>query len=76
MGIFKNGWNGFLITNVQETAEKILYLLKHPEDAQEMGERGKNFVTDHFLITRGVRDRLKICNQLMKGKIMVFVTLQ
>jgi trehalose synthase len=66
----KNGWNGFLITNVQETAEKMLYLLRHPEDAKKMGERGKNFVKDHFLITRGVEDRLKICNQLVKGKII------
>ena len=66
----KDEWNGFLVSTVQETAEKILYLLRHPEEAQEMGQKGKEFVAEHFLLTRGIRDHLKIINQLRTGKIV------
>lgn len=63
-----DGWNGFLVSTVQETARKILYLLRHPKEAEEMGERGKEYVTEHFLLTRGVRDHLAALNQLVYGK--------
>ncbi|MEM2955204.1 MAG: glycosyltransferase [Nitrososphaerales archaeon] len=66
----KDGWNGFLISTVQETAEKILYLLKHPRKAEEMGKKGKEFVTEHFLIDRGVKDHLTALYQLVKGRIV------
>lgn len=66
----KDGWNGFLISTVQEAAEKILYLLKHPKEAKKMGKRGKEFVTEHFLIDRGVKDHLTALYQLVQGKIV------
>jgi len=65
----KDGWNGFLVSSVEETAEKIYYLLKNPKVAEEMGRRGREFVREHFLLPRGIRDCLAAIRQLVKGRI-------
>lgn len=51
---------GFLVNNVEDTAEKTIYLLKHPEIAKEMGEKGREHVRENFLITRHLEDYLKL----------------
>jgi len=51
---------GFLVNTVKEAAEKTLYLLKHPEEAEEMGRKGKEHVKENFLITRHLKDYLKL----------------
>jgi trehalose synthase len=66
----KDGWDGFLVSSVQETAEKIFYLLKHPKVAKAMGENGRKFVAKNFLLTRGVKDHLSAIDQLLNGKIV------
>jgi trehalose synthase len=66
----RDGWNGFLVSTVEETAEKILYLLKHPKEAKAMGENGKKFVAKNFLLPRGVKDHLSAIDQLLNGKIV------
>lgn len=55
-----DGFNGFLINNVKEAAEKIIYLLKHPEEAKHIGFNGINHVKKNFLITRHLKDYLKL----------------
>jgi len=55
-----NGETGFLVNTVEEAAEKTLYLLKHPEEAEEMGKKGKEHVKENFLITRHLKDYLKL----------------
>ncbi len=59
----QNGVNGFLVNNVQEAAEKTLFLLKNPEEARKMGEMGREHVTKYFLITRLLGDYLKLFSQ-------------
>ena len=54
-----NGETGFLVNTVEEAVEKTLYLLKHPEEAEEMGKKGKEHVKENFLITRHLKDYLK-----------------
>jgi trehalose synthase len=61
----EEGKNGFLVTTVAQTAEKILYLLGNPEKANEMGKRGKETVRDKFLITRLLLDHLKLYDELV-----------
>jgi len=51
---------GFLVKNVEDAAEKTIYLLKHPEIAKEMGEKGREHVRENFLITRHLEDYLKL----------------
>jgi trehalose synthase len=59
-----HGENGFLINSVQEAAEKTLYLLKHPVEAEKMGKKGKEHVLKNFLITRQLEDYLKLLSSL------------
>ena len=55
-----NGETGFLVNIVEEAVEKTLYLLKHPEEAEEMGKKGKEHVKENFLITRHLKDYLEL----------------
>jgi trehalose synthase len=57
---------GFLVNNVEEAAEKTIYLLKHPEIAKRMGERGREHVRKNFLITRHLEDYLKLFIHLLQ----------
>ena len=59
-----DGVSGFLVSNVQEAAEKTLYLIKHPTEAKKMGAKGKEHIKKHFLITRHLEDYLKLLRTL------------
>jgi trehalose synthase len=59
-----DGVNGFLVNNIQEAAEKTLYLLKHKEEAKKMGAKGKEHVLKNFLITRHLEDYLRLFSSL------------
>ncbi|HEX68767.1 MAG TPA: glycosyltransferase, partial [Candidatus Bathyarchaeota archaeon] len=55
-----NGTTGFLVNDVNNAAEKTLYLLKHKKKAEKMGEKGREHVLKNFLITRHLKDYLKL----------------
>ncbi len=55
-----DGKTGFLVNTTAEAAEKTLYLLKHPQEAKEMGKKGKEHVKENFLITRHLKEYLKL----------------
>ena len=59
-----DGVNGFLVDNVVEAAEKVLYLLRHPDEAKKMGAKGKEHILNNFLITRHLQDYLKLFSSL------------
>ena len=63
----KDGETGYLVTDTQQCADRVLYLLDHPDEARRMGEAGKEHVRRHYLITRHLRDYLRIFNQLSNG---------
>jgi len=65
-----DGWNGYLISTIQETADRILHLLRHPEKAESMGRQGKEYVRQNFLLTRGVKDHLSVVDQMVHGRIV------
>jgi len=56
----RNNATGFLVSSIEEAAEKTIYILKHPDVAKKMGEKGKNHVRKNFLITRHLEDYLKL----------------
>lgn len=60
-----DGETGFLVSSVSEAAEKILYLIKNPQIRKSMGERAKEHVKRNFLVTRHVKDYLKVLNMLI-----------
>lgn len=59
-----HGKTGFLVSSIEEAAEKTLYLLKHPAEAQRMGKEGREHVLKNFLITRHLRDYLELFGSL------------
>ncbi len=61
-----NGVNGFLVNNINECAEKIIFLLKNPEISKKMGEKAKEYVRNNFLITENLYNYLKLFKNLLK----------
>jgi trehalose synthase len=59
-----DGENGFLVSSVEEAAQRTLYLIKNPSEAARMGKEGKNHVLKNFLITRHLEDYLRLFNSL------------
>ncbi len=48
----EDGVNGFLVSSVEEAAERLITLLKSHPLRKEMGQRAKKTVQDHFLMIR------------------------
>lgn len=48
--IIKDGWNGFLVepANEEQLAEKIRYLIDHPEKWEEMGKNSRKLAEEEF----------------------------
>jgi trehalose synthase len=59
-----HGESGYLVRSENEWVEAITYLLRNSIAAHSLGSAGKRFVQDGFLITRCVRDYLKIFSTL------------
>jgi trehalose synthase len=49
---------GFLVHSPEGAAYRIRYLLRYGEKRQRMGKTGHDFVREHFLLTRNLRDYL------------------
>ena len=54
------GETGYLVSTIEECAERVEELLADPGRAARMGAAGREFVREHFLITRLLADYLKI----------------
>ncbi|MEX0616865.1 MAG: glycosyltransferase [Candidatus Woykebacteria bacterium] len=61
----EDGVNGFLVTTAAQAAERITQLLDDENFARRIGEKGKESVRSRFLITRLLRDHLKLYNDLL-----------
>ena len=55
-----HGITGFLVHSPEGAAFRIRQLVNNPVMAKRMGEQGKEYVRNNFLITRQVRDYLAI----------------
>ncbi len=64
-----NRHTGFLVNTPEGAAHRIRYLLHHWERIQQMGETGREFVRENFLLTRNLRDYLAIILALRSGSI-------
>jgi trehalose synthase len=59
-----DGETGFLVDSVEECADKVLYLLQHPEESVRMGESSREHVRENFLTTRHLKDYLQLFSDL------------
>lgn len=64
----KDGQNGFLVANPQQTAKRIIELFKNPKLNKKMGRKAYLTVKRRFLMPRLLRDYLKLFQQLIANK--------
>ncbi|MCC6456848.1 MAG: glycosyltransferase [Caldilineaceae bacterium] len=48
----EDGENGFLVSSIEEAADRIVLLLQHPALREEMGRKAHETVKEHFLMIR------------------------
>jgi trehalose synthase len=63
---------GFLVYSPAGAAYRIRYLLRYAEKRQRMGRIGQEFVREHFLLTRHIRDYLTtlLCLDDPEGSVL------
>lgn len=59
-----DGVNGFLVSSIEQTADRIVRVLKNPELREQMGKRAKESVQQKFLMTRLLEQYLDLFNSL------------
>ena len=59
---------GFLVSSVGECAERVDFLLQHPQQRQSLGASGREHVRKHFLLPRLLRDELAVASAVVQGE--------
>jgi trehalose synthase len=54
----REGTTGFFYEDPYRTAQKVIYLLEHPSVAEEVGEEGRRYVHENFLLPDRIADYL------------------
>jgi trehalose synthase len=65
------GVGGILVDSVEECAEAVLHLLRHPEEARCLGARGREHVRQHFLMPKLLLEYLRLLDSLAHEKPLV-----
>jgi trehalose synthase len=60
----RDGYDGYLVSSVEECAARIIDLLADPVGADAMGTQGREHVRDNFLSTRELHDWLVLMAEL------------
>src|SRR5205823_4631370 len=63
----EDGVNGYLVSSIEEAAERIVRLLKDKKLRDEMGKRARETVREKFLLTRYVEQYLDLFGTFDKG---------
>jgi len=58
---------GFLVDTPEGAALRVRYLLRNPDLASQMGEKGRLHVRDNFLLTRHLREYLTLMLGVARG---------
>lgn len=61
-----DGVGGILVDSVESCAAAIVELLRQPERARELGERGRERVREHFLLPRLLLNQLALMRELVQ----------
>jgi trehalose synthase len=65
---FPPGYDDYLVGSVEACAEKLLFLLDHPQVAADFGGAGREKVRQEFLLPRLVRDELlRLIQQILNA---------
>ncbi|HWM50926.1 MAG TPA: glycosyltransferase [Thermoplasmata archaeon] len=63
----EDGVHGYLVSSVRQAADRTIELLKDEARRREMGRAGRERVRREFLITRYLRDHLRLYADLISG---------
>jgi trehalose synthase len=58
----QDGVNGFLVSSVEEAADRLVHLIKDEKLRRQMGKRAKETVRERFLLTRLLEQYLDLFN--------------
>jgi trehalose synthase len=61
----RDGAGGYLIDSIDECAARIIELLHNPEEAETLGNRGRDIVRERFLLPRLLADELRLYAALL-----------
>ncbi|MFH1651878.1 MAG: glycosyltransferase [Chloroflexota bacterium] len=65
----REGDTGYFYETPGKTAQKVISLLENPEKARQMGDRGKAYVREHFLMPDRLADYLLALELLKNGAL-------
>jgi trehalose synthase len=65
----RDGEGGFLVSSVEEAADRCGWLLDNPGQARSMGEVGRSAVAARFLVTRLLEDELALYADIVAGRV-------
>ena len=62
----KDGKTGFLVKpeDYETAAERVGWLMEHPQEAREMGKAAHQYIAENFLITNNLLGWLRLINSL------------
>ena len=60
-----DGVGGFLVSNNDDCARRVQYLLENEDEAREMARHGHERVREHFLIPRYLADTLRLLKAML-----------
>jgi trehalose synthase len=60
-----DGDNGYLVSDVGACAERLLYVLTHPREAQRLGARARDTVRERFLMPQLLADYLSLFEEML-----------
>ena len=63
----RDGDTGYFYKSPQKTADRVAYLLRNPNVAESVGQRGRSYVQDHFLLPDRITDILTAINMTVDG---------
>jgi trehalose synthase len=65
----QDGETGYLVSSIEECAERTLQILRNPDAARTMVERGREVVRHNFLSTANLRNYLRLFNELAGSRV-------
>lgn len=63
-----DGVGGVLVESAEDCATAIVHLLRHPQEARELGEQGRERVREHFLLPRLLLNELSLMLDLLRAR--------
>lgn len=65
---FPDGFDRYLISNVEDCANRVLHLLRHLGERGRFGREGREKVRREFLLPRLARDELRLIRDLLRDR--------